>query len=931
MGTRQALVPKPRTPCPRPRRTCGPRSRPGSTGPGGAPTCSPTRSTTPTWSRQHSPLMSPLVWDLAHIGNYEELWLLRDVGGREPMRRRRRRPLRRVPAPAARAGRRCRCSDPAEARAYVAEVRERGARRARPRDRSTGRPAARRRLRLRHGRPARAPARRDDARHPSSSMAPPCCRRRRRRPPGTAAAGRRSPRRPARCCVAGGPFAMGTDRAVGATTTSGRRTPSTSAPFRIDTAPVTNGAVPRVRRRRRLRRAALVEPTRAGRGGTEAGLVGAAVLARATAAAGCATGFGRDRAARRSTSRCSTSAGTRPTPTPAGPAGGCPPRPSGRRRPAGTRAAAGPALPVGRRRPDPGAGQPGPAAPAAGPGRRVPGRCQRRWACEQMIGDVWEWTASRLRRRTRASSPSRTASTPRCSSAPSTRCCAAARGRPTRSPCRATFRNWDYPIRRQIFAGFRCARDVRCGTRRGRLMCRHLAYLGPPVTLGALLLDPPHSLFAAGLAPRHQDARRRSTPTASASAGTYRAIGRAGPLPQRRPMWTDDDVRRRWPGVVDARRVLAAVRSATRRACPVDEPAAAPFVDGRWLFSPQRLVRRLARRRRDELAAHAAAGTPGPRWTAPTDSEVLFGARAATGSTAGTPSGRGAGRGRRARGRGRPAQPAAHRRRRDRGHPLGGNACGSWRRDTGVVVASEPLDDDPGWTEVPDTSPARRRRSARRSHPDLTSSMEPSVRSNASMTTFTSTCTDRPRRRSAARPTSATGLTAQPKSLPPKWFYDDRGSELFDEITRPARVLPDPHRARRSSPRAPARSPTLTGADTLVELGSGTSEKTAAAARRARAARAAARGSSPFDVSEPTLRGAADAARGGEYPGVAVHAVVGDFERHLGQLPGGGRAAGRVPRRHDRQPRPGRAGRFLAGARGRARAGRRASCSAPTW
>ena len=34
---------------------------------------------------QHSPLMSPLVWDLAHIGNQEELWLLRDVGGRDPI------------------------------------------------------------------------------------------------------------------------------------------------------------------------------------------------------------------------------------------------------------------------------------------------------------------------------------------------------------------------------------------------------------------------------------------------------------------------------------------------------------------------------------------------------------------------------------------------------------------------------------------------------------------------------------------------------------------------------------------------------------------------------------------------------------------------------------------------------------------------------
>ncbi len=47
-----------------------------------------------------------------------------------------------------------------------------------------------------------------------------------------------------------------------------------------------------------------------------------------------------------------------------------------------------------------------------------------------------------------------------------TRCCAAARSAPTRSACRGTFRNWDYPIRRQIFSGFRCARDARSGERR---------------------------------------------------------------------------------------------------------------------------------------------------------------------------------------------------------------------------------------------------------------------------------------------------------------------------------------------------------------------------------------------------------------------------------------------------------------------------------
>ena len=78
----------------------------------------------------------------------------------------------------------------------------------------------------------------------------------------------------------------------------------------------------------------------------------------------------------------------------------------------------------------------------------------------------------------------------------------------------------------------------------------------------------------------------------------------------------------------------------------------------------------------------------------------------------------------------------------------------------------------------------------------------------------------------------------------------------------------------------------LTRADTLVELGSGTSEKT----RRLLDALTAAgtlRRFVPFDVSEPTLRDAA-AAIEQEYPGTEVHAVVGDFERHLDRLPGGG-------------------------------------------
>ncbi|MGZ4456994.1 MAG: L-histidine N(alpha)-methyltransferase, partial [Nocardioides sp.] len=69
------------------------------------------------------------------------------------------------------------------------------------------------------------------------------------------------------------------------------------------------------------------------------------------------------------------------------------------------------------------------------------------------------------------------------------------------------------------------------------------------------------------------------------------------------------------------------------------------------------------------------------------------------------------------------------------------------------------------------------------------------------------------------------GLTSTPKVLPPKYFYDDRGSELFDEITR----LPEyyPTRTERGILVAHAADIVArTKADTLVELGSGTSEKT---------------------------------------------------------------------------------------------------------
>ena len=132
----------------------------------------------------------------------------------------------------------------------------------------------------------------------------------------------------------------------------------------------------------------------------------------------------------------------------------------------------------------------------------------------------------------------------------------------------------------------------------------------------------------------------------------------------------------------------------------------------------------------------------------------------------------------------------------------------------------------------------------------------------------------------------ARGLQATPKELPSKYFYDEEGAALFDAITR----LPEYYPTRTERGILIARADEIaarSGADTLIELGSGTSEKTRLLLH-AFHRRGALRRFVPFDVDEMTLRGAA-AAVAGEYPGVAVHAVVGDFERHLALLPKGGR------------------------------------------
>jgi L-histidine N-alpha-methyltransferase len=134
-------------------------------------------------------------------------------------------------------------------------------------------------------------------------------------------------------------------------------------------------------------------------------------------------------------------------------------------------------------------------------------------------------------------------------------------------------------------------------------------------------------------------------------------------------------------------------------------------------------------------------------------------------------------------------------------------------------------------------------------------------------------------RAASLRADALAGLTAAPKSLPPKWFYDAQGSALFEKITE----LPEyyPTRAERSILRAVApQIAALTGAASLVELGSGSSDKTRLLLSALRDA-GTLRQYVPVDVSESALTLAGDALAA-EYPGLAVHAVVADFEQYLG-------------------------------------------------
>jgi glutamine amidotransferase len=213
-------------------------------------------------------------------------------------------------------------------------------------------------------------------------------------------------------------------------------------------------------------------------------------------------------------------------------------------------------------------------------------------------------------------------------------------------------------------------------------VCRHLAYLGTaPRTVAGLLLEPEHGLLVQSYAPRRQAHGRMNAD--GWGVGFYPA-GRAEPARWRssRPLWGDSSFASVAP-VLSSTCVLGAVRSATA-GMPGDETAAAPFQAGRWLISHNGVVDRTV------LGPHPAAESV-------CDSALLAAHLADFGP-------------------GRAGEFVAALGRRDPGARLnllltdGQRVLGTRWGDTlsiletrdGVVVASEPYDDDPRWIDIPD-------------------------------------------------------------------------------------------------------------------------------------------------------------------------------------------------------------------------------------
>jgi gamma-glutamyl hercynylcysteine S-oxide hydrolase len=230
-------------------------------------------------------------------------------------------------------------------------------------------------------------------------------------------------------------------------------------------------------------------------------------------------------------------------------------------------------------------------------------------------------------------------------------------------------------------------------------VCRHLAYIGPSVTLASLVLEPAHSLLHQSYAPA--DMRGGGTINADGfGAGWYPEAG--GPAARYRsvqPMWSDTS----FAAVAAATRsggMLAAARSATV-GMPVTEPAAAPFGEGRWLFSHNGVIRGWPR----SVAALAEALPVTDLLTldAPTDAALLWALvrhRLRAGAEPGAALA------------GVVTEVAAVAP-GSRLNLLLTDGSGIWATawyhalsvrtdERSALVASEPLDTDPGWRPVPD-------------------------------------------------------------------------------------------------------------------------------------------------------------------------------------------------------------------------------------
>jgi dimethylhistidine N-methyltransferase/ergothioneine biosynthesis protein EgtC len=423
-------------------------------------------------------------------------------------------------------------------------------------------------------------------------------------------------------------------------------------------------------------------------------------------------------------------------------------------------------------------------------------------------------------------------------------------------------------------------------------MCRHLVYLGAPVRLAEVLTEPTQSLYRQSWAPKLQ---RHGTVNADGFGLGWYAVDRdaadeaaLSPTRYRRsvPIWTDENVTELSRSIRSGA-VLAAVRDATA-GTSADECAAAPFREGPWLFSHNGAVRDW-RLLPDEIdLGLSAADLLGLESLS--DSALLWAAVAVRLRRGETPQNALTALVRQVA-RVRPEARLNFLLTNGRSVTATRHGDTLWYRATprGLTVASEPDGDSALWREVPEDSVL---------HGDVSDvSISPIGTPEAPEATIHPTASSSRQTSSFAggrftldqrlpddyftvqlRTDVLEGLAASPRSLPPKWFYDAYGSELFEEITR----LPEYYLTRAETEILTNRAAQIaaqTRAETLVELGAGSSRKTRLLLDALTEIGTLTR-YAPLDVSASALSEAGDALCR-DYPALRVSATVTDFEAEL--------------------------------------------------